>query len=410
MTTDTPILILIGSLEAGGAQRMVLWLAAGLLDAGLDPHLASIDADMEMATASELWPRLAKRTTFLSGTRVADPVGRKLLAAPCQWHRLQRLLCRIRPRAVVSFMERANLLNLLTVGPHQRVLSVRSHPDLFTGKAAAKRFWIDLLYPLLLRRAATVVCNAAEAAAAFQQRYRLSPPCRVIPNHAPIRRIRRQAAAAPPPPPPGRLRILACGRFKPEKGFPHLLRAAAPLLARTNAELVLVGDGPLRSRLEEEARRLGVADRVRLPGFCANPMGWIASADIFVLPSWWEGFPNALLEAMALGRPVVAADCPSGPREILAPDSEPAVKCQRLEVAPHGILTPPLQPRLPEPGEELRPEERELGRALELLAADANLRRRLAAAAARRAESYTPERLLPAWLELLGAPRSRSGR
>jgi glycosyltransferase involved in cell wall biosynthesis len=81
---------------------------------------------------------------------------------------------------------------------------------------------------------------------------------------------------------------------------------------------MILGEGRDRGALEKLAEELGVCDRVALIGFRSNPYAYLQRASLFVLSSAWEGSPNALTEALALGIPVVATDCPSGPREILA--------------------------------------------------------------------------------------------
>lgn len=111
--------------------------------------------------------------------------------------------------------------------------------------------------------------------------------------------------------------ILGMGRLTRQKDFPTLLRAFARVRRERPCRLVILGEGRDRGELAELARSLGVEADVVLPGFVANPYPDLAAADVFVLSSAWEGSPNALTEAMALGTPVVATDCPSGPREIL---------------------------------------------------------------------------------------------
>ncbi len=111
--------------------------------------------------------------------------------------------------------------------------------------------------------------------------------------------------------------ILAAGRLEKSKDFKTLLRAFCNLLNIRSARLVILGEGSKRGELEELARSLGVSDCVRLPGFVENPYKYMASADVFVLSSAWEGLGNVLIEAMAVGCPVVSTDCRSGPREIL---------------------------------------------------------------------------------------------
>src|SRR5690606_3578792 len=116
----------------------------------------------------------------------------------------------------------------------------------------------------------------------------------------------------------GDVRLIAMGRLSPEKGFDLLIRAVA-LLRRQHpgCSLTILGDGPEREPLEGLAEELGVAEAVSFGGQVRDPAAHLVRGDIFVLPSRFEGFPNALLEAMACGLAVVAADCPSGPRQLV---------------------------------------------------------------------------------------------
>jgi len=111
--------------------------------------------------------------------------------------------------------------------------------------------------------------------------------------------------------------ILGVGRLYPIKNFPILMRAFAKVRAQRPCRLVILGEGDLRGELENLAATLGIVADVQLPGFVSNPYTYMAHASLFVLSSMLEGSPNALTEALAVGTPVVAADCPSGPREIL---------------------------------------------------------------------------------------------
>lgn len=111
--------------------------------------------------------------------------------------------------------------------------------------------------------------------------------------------------------------VVGAGRLTRQKDFPTLLRAFALANRQRPCRLIVLGEGRDRPALEALSHELGVEQRVDLPGFRANPHALMARADLFVLSSLWEGSPNVLTEAMALGTPVVATDCPSGPREIL---------------------------------------------------------------------------------------------
>jgi glycosyltransferase involved in cell wall biosynthesis len=107
------------------------------------------------------------------------------------------------------------------------------------------------------------------------------------------------------------------GRLEPQKDFPNLLRAFALLRKKQMARLVILGEGNLRPQLEALVKELGIEEDVQLPGFNSNPYAFMKRASVFVLSSVLEGLPTVLIEAMALGTPVVSTDCKSGPKEIL---------------------------------------------------------------------------------------------
>jgi len=111
--------------------------------------------------------------------------------------------------------------------------------------------------------------------------------------------------------------ILGMGRLTRQKDFQTLVRAFGIVKAHRPCRLIILGEGGDRPKLEALAADLGLSRDVSLPGFAANPYSYLSRASLFVLSSAWEGSPNALTEALALGVPVVSTNCPSGPREIL---------------------------------------------------------------------------------------------
>lgn len=130
--------------------------------------------------------------------------------------------------------------------------------------------------------------------------------------------------------------IFAMGRLTGSKNHAMLMRAFAR--SGLKARLVIAGEGPDREALLSCAQQLGIADRVDLPGFLANPYATMRRARVFALSSNVEGFPNALVEALALGVPAVATNCPDGPAEILAGKSIEEV--EGLVVAEAGVIVP----------------------------------------------------------------------
>ncbi len=110
--------------------------------------------------------------------------------------------------------------------------------------------------------------------------------------------------------------MLGIGGLRQQKDFPTLLRAFAQVNRERPARLMILGQGHQRDELLNLAKSLGVAERVELPGFVENPYAYLSRAGLFVLSSLWEGSPNVVTESLALGTPVVATDCRSGPNEI----------------------------------------------------------------------------------------------
>lgn len=111
--------------------------------------------------------------------------------------------------------------------------------------------------------------------------------------------------------------LISVGRLTRQKNYPLLLRAFSEVRRQRHARLVVLGEGEERSSLERQARRLKINEDVDFVGFVDNPYAYMSKASLFVLASDWEGLQNVIVEALAVGCPVVSTDCPSGPREIL---------------------------------------------------------------------------------------------
>lgn len=111
--------------------------------------------------------------------------------------------------------------------------------------------------------------------------------------------------------------VLAVGRLVEVKGFDSLIRAFSLVRKNTDVRLIILGEGPLRKKLQGLIDSLDLNEVVSMPGFVENPYSYMKNADLFVLASLSEGFGNVLVEAMACGTPVVSTNCPTGPAEIL---------------------------------------------------------------------------------------------
>lgn len=112
--------------------------------------------------------------------------------------------------------------------------------------------------------------------------------------------------------------VLAVGRLTKQKDFQTLIKAFASVLQTQQVRLLILGEGPERQVLEALVSQLGIGANVAMPGFVENPYAYMSHASLYILSSRWEGLPTALIEALYCGPPIIATDCPSGPREILA--------------------------------------------------------------------------------------------
>jgi glycosyltransferase involved in cell wall biosynthesis len=112
--------------------------------------------------------------------------------------------------------------------------------------------------------------------------------------------------------------LLAVGRLDVQKGFDLLLESFAQLLSRYPTwDLVILGEGSQRTALADQLIRLGLQGRAKLPGLAGNIGDWYSRADLYVMSSRFEGFPNTLAEAMAHGCPPISFDCDTGPRDLI---------------------------------------------------------------------------------------------
>ncbi len=363
--------LVIPSLGGGGAERVMSALANAWV-----AHDHAVTLITLANSSQDRYPLdAAVRRVALD---VARHSGNPLAALAHNLQRvrpLHRVLRGLQPDAVVSFTTRTNVLVLLAAGRLRRrvIVSERTAP----GPYALGMSWRQLqrwCYP----HAGAVVAQTRRGAAQLQAR--IGCAVEVIPNPVPPGFGEPRPMAAPA----GRARtLLAVGRLAPEKGFDVLIEAFARIADTCpDWNLAIAGEGRLRDTLTRLVAAHGLAARVTLPGFASDVRACLRTADLFVLSSRFEGFPNALLEAMAEGLACVSFDCETGPREL-------------IEHAKSGWLVAP--------GDRAA-----LADALATLAQDAGLRARLGAGARQAAARYALPAVVHQWNRLLArasAPR-----
>jgi glycosyltransferase involved in cell wall biosynthesis len=331
---------------------------------------------------------------------------------------LARLKRRLGVDLSVSHLEGAHYVDILSRGHEKIVLCVHGsilHNDEISGAKG----WLrkKVLIPALYRRADAIVTVSDSIAPELRQLGVPTEKIRTINNFFDIDVIALRADE--PIDQADRVLfeenvpvLLVPARLHIQKNLAPLIDVVAELARRRPVRLVILGDGPQRDMLVTAARANGptydvwssdVPDSACTFAFLgakANPFPYFRRSALFLSSSLWEGFPLALCEAMACDLPVVAADCPGGVRDILAPGSERAECGPRVaERAVHGMLMPILG----EAGE---------GRAawvdaLDKLLDDPAERKRLAKSGAQRVQDYTAAKVVPRWLSLFDELISR---
>lgn len=293
-------------MNAGGAERVAATLVNAWADRGdsvvlVPTHLASmrsfypIDERVKVRWLHSVVRRLPLPSFIL-----------KLLA-------IRRVIKQEKPDVVISFLTNVNVMVLiaslgLTV---PTVVCERTNPAYSKSAGPLLRWLRSKTYA----RASKVALQTEASVQDFAALEPTLPDMAVLPNPLPdallsVQRtvsVEQESAA----------RVVAMGRLVPAKGFKQLINAFAEVaFTRPNWALYIYGEGPLRGELERQAELVGLKSRIHLVGRTEQPWHELNKAQLFVLSSQYEGFPNALLEAMALGLACISVDCPSGPAEI----------------------------------------------------------------------------------------------
>lgn len=310
--TVTPgrVALFVPTLAAGGAERATLALAGGLRGRGWEVDLLTCSQTGEL------------REEIPAGVRMVSlHAGGVTRAIPS----LRGYVRRERPRALVSALAHANLAAITAVRSLRRsqtrvVVVEHSHLSTSTAGGGLKERSMPSFARLLYPHADAVAAVSAGVASDLAERAALPPASvEVIGNAIDLERVRRGAAEPTTHPWLENEAIpvvVAVGRLTEAKDYPTLLRAMAAIRRELAVRALILGDGEMREPLERLIAELGLGAAVELCGFQPNPYAYMARAQLYVLCSRWEGLPTALIEAAALGVPVVATDCPSGPSEI----------------------------------------------------------------------------------------------
>ncbi len=359
------ITLVISTFGAGGAERVMALMANYWAERGQEITLVTLARSDE-----DFYPLHPDVRRVGLGVMKTSAGLREAL-----WNNLVRLkqlrdaIRLSRPDVVISFIERTNVLVLVsTIGLSIPIVACERIDPRYH---AIGTVW-SMLRWCLYRRATSLVVQT-EGLRPWAEEFLPAESVHVIPN--PIAAVHDERSTESVPQMKANC-VSALGRLVPQKGFDNLLHAFARCVDKHGDWfLTIIGEGPERSRLEALSARLGIGDRVSMIGRRPNPFPILRRTELFVLSSRYEGFPMALVEAMACSLPVVSTDCPSGPRDIIRDGVD-------------GILVPP-------------DDVSALAHAMDRLMESPEERYRLGMRAGEVVERFSTERIMALWGDLV---------
>jgi len=310
------ILFVTSSLGGGGAEMHLLRLVNYL-----DRNQFKISLALAKSGGSyESFLKSDVNVNYLLANQIPSSTARMLLAIKP----LRSLIKREKPDIICSVLDHASLISIIAtqglLKPPKVVVCVQNPPSINYSNPwhPINRVTLSLI-PHFYPKADRIIALSKGVAEDLQDLVpTISDRISVIYNAGVDDRVINQSKEPISEVKPHDIPlIVACGRLTEQKGFPYLIEAMAKVRQQIPAHLWIVGEGKLRPQLERQIQKLGLSDCVRLLGFKSNPYQYMATADVFVLSSLYEGFGNVIVEAMACGTPVIATDCPYGPKEII---------------------------------------------------------------------------------------------
>ncbi|MCL4477634.1 MAG: glycosyltransferase [Deltaproteobacteria bacterium] len=329
----------------------------------------------------------------------------KYLYMPMQVYRLLKYLKKHRIKIIVSFLQRANIINIMLkiVYPHYTITNVRT----VLSKAYNRNGVLPRIKYLLHRSlnfSNTIICNSNGIKSDLIKNFNISADkIKVIYNLYDIKTI-KTLSQEPLDPEYNEIFkvsvVINVGNLFTPKAQWHLIRSFVKIKETIkDAKLVIIGQGNLEGYLKQLSKDTGFEKDIHFLGFQKNPFKFVSKAKIFVLSSLWEGFPNVLVEAMICGTPVISTDCRSGPREILAPNTDPFFETRNMEYAQYGLLVPVMDTRRYNVNESITREESIFADAMVTMLSNDQLRADYASRLSSRVMDFEQDKIVKAYLD-----------
>ncbi len=330
--------------------------------------------------------------------------------------KLEKLVRELKPKVVISFGETANLVNLLTPKKDMTIISIRQDIWQASLNSVIKNIYLNI-YRTFKGNVNKVITTSKILEYKFLKYLKYPPQkLRTIYNPIEVEEVRKKSLES--------LETLSflknypylvnIGRLTLQKGQWYLLRIFKELKRKQKElKLVLLGEGELKNYLIELSENLGlktyVWDRDKLHegydvyflGFQKNPYKFVKQAKAFVFSSLWEGFPNVVAESLAVGKAVISSDCRTGPREILAPDTDFLKETKEPEFARYGVLMPTFERRRLKANEKLTREEKIWIDTLEGLLEEKKTLKEYEKKAPQRAFDFHIDKIAKQWIEVI---------
>ena len=298
-------------LHGGGAERVIVTLLNEMQTQGLAIEL--IISKKEGSYLSELNP----------GISITEIGSRSFI------YNIYRLYKHVKKNGtshLVTTMRGPSIVALavkIILGKNiKAVIREANTPSQEHAKRGLKHYLLNSVTSFLYGFADSIVCVSKGVEVDFKSFYKKIDPAKISTIYNPVINdafFEKADSVIPTdlPWPSTSCYFIAVGRFVEQKDYPTLLHAFNIISKTHNANLLILGDGPLRNQFVDDVKGLGLESRIFCPGFIDNPFPYMNAAHCYVLSSRWEGLPNALVQAVSLGLKTISTDCPSGPREIL---------------------------------------------------------------------------------------------